>query len=184
MRVHWLSLPALMLCGVCAWSQAHSSPEFDARRYQIYGGAAFTGSNPSENTQGFGFGFGGDFNRRAGVQGEFTVVRSSCCVVNTVTLIDFLAGPRLAQPLSRSSRVGLFADFLVGAQHVDNSDARQHSFLYRNGAGPAAALDGGLDFRVSSRLALRAQAGGVFSQFAGAGAASRWRAGTFLVYRF
>jgi hypothetical protein len=141
-------LAGLLLSGVCAWSQAqaHATPESDGRRYQIYGGPVFNGSNPSGDSMGAGVGFGGNFNRWGGILGEFTMARSSCCVVNNVTLIDFLVGPRVEQPLSRSSRIGVFADFLVGAvggvRRID-PPGQQHPLAQRNLSGlPVLALQG------------------------------------------
>ena len=69
---------------------------------------------------------------------------------------------------------------------MDNSSS-QHSYYYANGSGAAFAGDVGADFRVSRHLALRGQGGFIFSQFSTPPTKTdntRWRAGTYLVYRF
>ena len=188
MRVSALYVGVLLLSGSLAWSQASQLGESGYRRYQIYGGPMFTGSNPSGNTFGGGFGAGGNFARWAGVLGEFTLVRGSCCSVNNITLTDYLVGPRIGKPWSASSRLGPFADVLFGGQTLNNS-SNHHTWTYSNGTGPAIAADGGLDVRLSTRLAFRGEAGFVHSRFSIAGPSGsvyndRWRVASYLVYRF
>ena len=187
MRVHKVSLSVLLLLGACAWSQAHPTSEFNDRRFEIYGGPVFTGSNPSGDTFGGGFGIAGNFTRWAGVLGEFTLFRGSCCVVNNITLTDYLVGPRITRPFSASSRLSPFADLLFGGQTLNNS-SNHHTWLYNNGSGPAVAADGGVGLRLTSRLALRGQIGFVHSRFSRLGAPAvsndRWRGATFVAYRF
>lgn len=188
MHVGRISLALLLLSGALAWSQGHPVTESRFRRYEIYGGAAFTGSNPSGATFGGGFGAGGDFTRWAGVLGEFTLVRTTCCVVNNITLTNYMIGPRIARPLSPSSHVSPFADFLFGGQTLNNS-SNHHSWFYGNGTGPAIGGDGGVDLRLTGRLSLRGQMGLVHSRFATSGGLppvynNRWRAATYVVYRF
>jgi hypothetical protein len=188
MIVGRISLALLLLSGALARSQGHPATESQFRRYEIYGGAAFTGSNPSGATFGGGFGGGGNFTRWAGVLGEFTLVRGSCCVVNNITVTDYLVGPRIAKPFSAASHVSPFADFLFGGQTLNNS-SNHHAWAYGNGSGPAIAADGGLDLRLTSRLMLRGQGGFVHSQFVTFGGFpavwnDRWRAATYVAYRF
>ncbi len=188
MRILGISISALLLSGTLAWSQAHPMSESGYRRYEIYGGPVFTGSNPSGDTFGGGFGVAGNFTRWAGVLGEFTLVRGGCCVVNNITLTDYLVGPRVAKPFSASSRLSPFADVLFGGQTLNNS-SNHHSWLFNNGSGPAFTADGGLDVRLTARVAFRGQLGLVhsrFSQSGGLGPASndRWRAATYVVYHF
>ncbi len=188
MRVLRLFLACLLLTGGFAWSQGHAATESDNHRWEIYGGPAFTGSNPSGDTFGGGFGVGGNFLRWFGALGEFTLVRGTCCGVNNITLADYLVGPRIAKPFSRSTRVSPFADFLFGGQSLSNS-SNHHAWFYGNGSGPAMAADGGLTLRLTNHLALRGQMGYVYSRFATSGGLppinnSRWRAATYVAYRF
>jgi len=179
---------ALLSLAAPAWSQAHSFTESQYQRFEIYGGPVFAGSNPTGDTYGGGFGVGGNFARWAGVMGEFTLLRGSCCSVNTTTLTDYLVGPRVAKPFSASSRLGPFADVLFGGQTLNNS-SNHHTWMYSNGTGPAIAADGGVDVRLTRRLAIRAELGLVHSWFipgGGGGTVSndRWRAASYVVYRF
>lgn len=187
MRVFGISLSILLLSGALAWSQAHPLAESANRRYEIYGGPVFTGSNPSGDTFGGGFGVAGNFTRWAGVLGELTFARGSCCVVNNITLTDYLVGPRIARPFSASSHLSPFADVLFGGQTLNNS-SNHHSWQYNNGSGPAIAADGGVDVRLTSRFSFRGQIGLVHSRFSVFGSPAvyndRWRAGTYVVYHF
>jgi len=189
MRVLRIVFLVLLLYGIECWPQArHHANESEPGRWEAYGGLGFTGSNPSGASFGGGFGMAGNLNRWAGVMGEFTLVQDTCCAVNTITLTDYLAGPRFAKPWSPSTRLSPFADFLFGGQTLNNS-SNHHAWFYGNGSGPAIAADGGFDLRFTRRLAFRGQLGAVHSRFAtspGFGAVSnnRWRAGSYVVYRF
>ena len=187
MRVPWVSLPALFLSGIFAWCQPHPLAESNPQRFEIYGGPAFTGDNPSGATFGAGLGIAGNFNRWAGALGEFTFVRDTCCVVNHITLTDYLVGPRIGM-LAASSRVSPFADFLFGGQTLNNS-SNHHSFFYGSGSGPAISADAGFDLRLSHRLAVRGQVGYIHSRFATSGGSppvlnNRFRGATYAVWRF
>lgn len=178
----------MVLLGTSAWCQASRNGESTEGRWEVYGGLALTGPNSSDARTGGGGGICGYPLRWLGVQGDVSAVQGNPGSTNTTTLTDFLVGPRLGK-LSRSAIVSPFADYLVGVQHMNNSST-QHSYYYVTGFGAAQAVDGGIDVRLASRLALRAQVGGVFSHFAvGAGSTNgatniRWRIGAYLVYRF
>ena len=156
-------------------------------RWEIYGGAAFTGSNPSGATYGFNAGIANNFARWLGAAGEFTLVETSCCVVNHIVLTDYLVGPRVQMPFGRMGNISPFADALFGGQTLTNS-SNHHSWYYETGTGPAIAADGGLDVRLTDRLAIRGEAGYLYSRFAVFGmpgvSNSRWRAATGAVFRF
>lgn len=175
----------LSLSSVLVWSQTRTADDGDAGPWDVYGGAAFTGNNPAGGNFGAGFGIDRRFTRWVGAAGEYTFVQTSCCVVNNIVLSDFLGGLRLHLP--SSGRVRPFADFLAGGQYLSNS-SNHHSWYYSNGGGPAIAADGGLDIALTRRLALRNEAGYVYSQFATFGGPSqsnnRWRAGVYLVFHF
>lgn len=117
--------------------------------------------------------------------GGIHFTRTSCCVVNNITLMDFLGGPRFTLPVS--GRVQPFADVLAGGQYLNNS-SNHHSWLYTNGGGPAVAADGGLDIALTNRLSFRGEAGYVYSRFAEFALPSvnnnRWRAATYVVFHF
>ena len=176
-----------LLAGTVAWSQAQPTREYPPTRGDVYVGGAFTGSDPA-STASAGLGGGLDFRvlRWIGVAGDFSVYVANSGVANTTTLSDYLVGPRIEKPLSGTARVSPFADFLAGGQSFNNSSS-QHSYYYANGSGAAFAGDVGADFRVSRHLALRGQGGFIFSQFSTPPTKTdntRWRAGTYLVYRF
>lgn len=185
MRLLRTALLLLPLTSTLLWAQDRST--FPTSRWQVYGGPVFTGSNPSGATFGFGFGVAGDFTRWIGAAGDFTLVQTTCCVVNHIVLTDYLFGPRVQIPMSHFGKVSPFADVLFGGQTLTNS-SNHHSWYYVTGTEPAMAADGGLDIRLSHRLAIRSQAGYIYSRFAVAGTPavsnSRWRAATSLVFRF
>ncbi len=182
----WL---AMVLLAAPAWCQASRNGESAAGRWEVYGGLALTGPNSSDARWGGGGGICGYPLRWLGVQGDFSVAEGNTGSTNNTTLTDYLAGPRLARRLSQSVQVSPFVDYLVGVQHLNNAST-QHSYYYATGSGAAQAADGGMDIRVNSRVAVRAQAGGVFSHFAVAGGSTngatniRWRAGVYLVFQF
>ncbi len=185
-----VSLFLLCLSGSLAFSQVHSATDASAPlgHWQIYGGPTFTGSNPSGATFGGAGGIGFDVAHWVAVMGEFSMVRTTCCGVNNITLTDYMVGPRVGLPLRRSSRVVPFADVLFGGQYLANS-SNHHTWYYSSGGGWATAFDGGADVRMTNHFALRAEMGYVFSRFSVAGGTgpvsnSRWRAAPYLVYRF
>jgi hypothetical protein len=163
------------------FAQTHSG----APRNDIFVGAAFNGDNPSgANTGVTG---GADFHLLGpvGVDGQVGFFSNGTNGTNTITLIDYLVGPRVQE--RASDRVAMFADFLVGGQTLNNS-SNQHSYYYTSGSGLATAGDAGADVRLTRRIALRGQFGFVFSEFAVSSAGPngnyRWRGGVNLIYRF
>ncbi len=170
-------LVAPLWCG----AQAPAVPRND-----LFAGAAFTGSNPASNGTA-GVNGGADFHLIGplGVDGQISWFSAGNGAANTTTIVDYLVGPRAQARLS--TRVAPFADFLVGGQTLSNSSS-QHSYYYTNGSGFATAVDAGADIRLTRRIALRGQAGFVFSEFAVVGASPvgnyRFRGGVNLVYRF
>lgn len=179
-------LSLLLLSGTLAWSQAQHSEEDPPLYVDIYAGPAFTSGNPANANLGAGGGLCFHAFRWIGVAGEVNAFVGNSGVANTTTLVDFLVGPRLEKPHSRSSRVSPFADFLFGGQSMNNSST-QHTYYYGNGTGIAMAGDGGVDFRLTRRLALRAQGGILYSRFAASPSSvsnTRFRGATYLVYRF
>lgn len=169
------------------WMHAQDRSAFPSGRWEIYGGPAFTGSNPSGATYGFGVGVASHFTHWLGAAGDFTLVQTTCCVVNHIVLTDYLFGPRVQLPFARTGKLTPFVDVLFGGQTLNNSSSH-HSWYYTTGSGPAIAADGGLNVRLTGRLSIRGNAGYLYSHFAVAGmpsvSNSRWRAGTSLVFRF
>ena len=179
-------LSLLLQSGTLALSQAHSAKDPGAASWDVYGGGAYIGSNPVSSALA-GFGGGVDFlaNHWVGGRADISAFRATSGVANTTTTVDYLVGPRIGKPLS-GSRLGPFADFLVGVQTFHNGST-QHSYYYGNGPGFALAVDGGLDIGVSKHFAFRGQAGFGSVRYQTSPTATtntRWRAGTFLVYRF
>ena len=189
MHILRVCVAMILVSGTVCWCQAPRTAEPAERRWEVYGGLALSGPNSSNARSGAGGGICGYPLLWLGVQGDFSVVQGGNGTANPTILTDFLVGPRLARPLSRSVFVSPFVDYLFGVQHLNNGSS-QHSYYYVTGSGAAQALDGGVDIRLIRSLALRAQVGGVFSHFAvGAGSTNgatniRWRAGAYLVYRF
>lgn len=172
--------------GTLMWSQTQPSKESESPHGDFYVGGEFTGSNPASNASA-GIGGGADFRvyRWIGIQGDVSVFIAASGVANTTATIDYLVGPRIAKPPS-GARLTPFADFLIGGQSFQNSST-QHSYFYTNGSGFAFAGDGGLDIRLAKHLSLRGQAGVISSRYTTPPTTTtnvRWRAGTFLVYRF
>jgi hypothetical protein len=166
-------------------AQAPSGSGAADLRNDVFVGAAFNGDNPSGASTGVGGGADFHLIGPLGADGQVAVYSNGTNGTNTITLVDYLFGPRVQARLS--SHVAPFADFLVGGQTLSNS-SRQHSYYYSNGIGFAAAGDAGADVRLARRIALRGQFGFVFSEFAvsspGPSGNYRWRAGVNLIYRF
>lgn len=119
-----------------------------------FAGGAFTGSNPSNATTGFGGGAAFRLYRMVGIAAEFDSYIGTSGVANPTALYDYLVGPRIS--FNRSARLSAFADFLGGGQYMHNGST-QHSYYYGNGGGAALAADGGVDVRLTRHLAFRAQ---------------------------
>lgn len=175
-----LFLPSLL------FAQSHIRTEAPSSRSDVFVGALFNGNNPASNA-GPGILGGVDFRILGpiGADAQVGVSINGTNGDNTITLVDYLFGPRIQA--RASNRLAPFADFLVGGQNLKNSST-QHTYYYTNGGGVAAAGDAGADVRLTRRIALRGQFGFVFSNFAVVGAGPignyRWRGGVNLVYRF
>jgi hypothetical protein len=186
MRNFKFVLSFVLLSGSLAGAQAQPTKESTPSTGDFYGGGTFTGSNPASNASA---GFGGGVDVRAykwiEIEGDISTFFATSGSANLTTTVDYLAGPRVSKPLS-VSRLSPFADFLVGGQTFHNGST-QHTYYYGNGSGLAFAGDGGVDIRMTRHFALRAQGGFISSRYATPPTTTtniRWRAGTFLVYRF
>ena len=179
-------LSLLLQSGTLMWSQTQPIKESTSFPGDVYAGGAYTGSNPASSASA-GIGGGVDYRvyKWIEIQGDISVFFATSGVANLTTTIDYLVGPRIAKPFS-GSRLTPFADFLVGGQSFQNGST-QHTYYYENGTGLAFAGDGGVDFRLTRHLALRGEAGFISSRYVTPPTTTtnnRWRAGTFLVYRF
>lgn len=180
----------LFLSSSLAWSQAEPGSALTNTRFDIYGGPAFTGNSPGVASTGFNAGVGVRvLPWMAGVF-DLSAYFGNNGVANTATMTDYLVGPRFFAPRSARSRVKPFADVLFGGQSLHDSSS-QHSYYPGNGSGIALAADGGLDLGISRHLAIRGQAGFIYSRFAVVGTGlngplsnNRYRAGVGMVYRF
>jgi hypothetical protein len=186
MRNFKFFLPFLLLSGTLVWSQVQPTKEATPSTGDFYVGATFNGSNPA-STASAGIGGGADFRayKWIEVQVDIGAFYANSGSANLTTTVDYLFGPRISKPPS-GSRFSPFADILVGGQTFHNAST-QHTYYYGNGSGLAVAGDGGVDIRMTRHLALRGQAGFISSQYVTAPTTTtnnRWRAGTFLVFRF
>ena len=190
MRIVLVSV-LLLLAPASLFAQSQLLTEASRPRIGVFIATVFNGNNPADNSTTAsrvdpGIAAGVDFRLLGPVGGEAQVGFSfNTSGTDTITLVDYLVGPRVQARVS--NRLAPFGDFLVGGQHLSNSD-NQHRQYYINGTGMATAGDIGADFRLVGRIAARAQFGFVFSNFAVGGAGPvgnyRWRAGVGLVYRF
>jgi hypothetical protein len=186
MRAFKFSLSFLLLSGTLAWSQVQPTKESTPSAGDFYVGGIYTGSNPASN---FSAGIGGGVDVRVykwiQAEADFSSFLANSGTANLTTTVDYLVGPRISKPVSHS-RFSPFADFLVGGQTFHNGST-QHSYFFGNGNGLAFAGDGGVDIRLSKHLAFRGQAGFISSHYVTAPTTTtntRFRAGTFLVFRF
>jgi hypothetical protein len=186
MRTFKFFLSFLLLSGTVAWSQVRPMKESTPSTGDFYVGGAYMGSNPASN---FSPGIGGGVDVRVykwiQAEADFSSFFATSGVANLTTTVDYLVGPRISAPVSHS-RLIPFADFIVGGQTFRNGST-QHSYYYGNGSGLAFAGDGGVDIRLSKHLAFRGQAGFISSRYVTGQTTTtntRFRAGTFLVYRF
>lgn len=174
----------LLTCTLAPCQVSPHQEASDRANGSIFVGAAFTSNNPANGTVGLGGGASFHLYRMLEVLGEFDSYVGTGGAANTTALFDYLIGPRVV--FAHSSRLSPFADFMAGGQYLHNGST-QHSYYYANGGGAAVAADGGIDIRLTSRLALRTQAGFIHSVFATPPTTTsnnRMRAGSFLVYRF
>ena len=188
MSLRPLALSALLLAASVLAAQAPSAAQSSHPGIDVYGGAAFTSSNPSPANIGGGGGVDIRLRGQLAAAFELTMVRGTSSIVNNITVTDLLIGPRFGGRISSHSSIRPFADFLAGGQHLSNS-SDHHSWYYTTGTGAALAADGGLDIPFTHRLALRAEAGYLYSRFTVAGSPgsvsnNRLRGGAFLVYSF
>lgn len=179
-------LSLLLQSGTLMWSQTQPMKGLASSNLDLYVGGAYTGSNPASSVSA-GPGGGADYRvyKWVEIQGDVSAFFATSGVANLTTTVDYLVGPRISRPPS-SSRLSPFADFLAGAQTFHNGST-QHTYYYGNGSGLAFAGDGGVDIRLTKHLALRGQAGFISSRYVTAPTTTtnyRWRAGTFLAYRF
>jgi hypothetical protein len=149
--------------GALLWSQTQPAKQSVSAHGDLYFGGAYTGSNPASNASA-GVGGGADLQvcKWVEFQGDVSAFFATSGTANVTTTIDYLIGPRIAKPTSRS-RLTPFADFLIGGQSFQNSST-QHSYYYANGTGFAFAGDGGLDIRLAKHLSRRGQAGFISSR--------------------
>ena len=99
-----LSLFVLLLGASCAGAQAHPEKNTTASYAEVYGGPAFTGSNPGNGTFGAGGGLDLQFSHGLGLVGDFTLCRGSGGSANNTTVTDYLFGPRYSMPILKSIR--------------------------------------------------------------------------------
>jgi hypothetical protein len=183
-----LVLLLLLLSATLAFAQDRPKPQTNAPSGDFYFGGAYSGSDPAANVSaGVGGGLDLTFYRWIGAQVDISAyLAGDSSVANTTTTVDYLFGPHFQKPFSKSTRIRPFGDVLVGWQSFNNSSS-QHSYYYANGGGSALAGDGGADFRLTKHLAIRGQGGFVYSHYATPPTTTsntRWRAGSYLVYRF
>jgi opacity protein-like surface antigen len=102
----------------------------------------------------------------------------------------FLVGPRIWIPVRRSSRVMPFGDVLLGGAYASNSGFASTQ-LFSSNWEFAWAADGGIDYRVTPRVSIRAQGGYLYTRYTTADnqvqqffPASHARISTGVVYRF
>jgi opacity protein-like surface antigen len=138
----------------------------------IFVGYSFAraGASPTVNLNGWEASLEGKFLPWIGIVGDFGATYGStietfpcppnvfrCGTVNSnVRRYTYLFGPRVSVPLGRFTP---FAQFLVGAAHIDSFGDTDTSF--------ATAVGGGLDYRLIHGLALRLQGDDVHTRFFG-----------------
>jgi hypothetical protein len=169
-KMMWLIFTILLVAG-SAYAQ-------DAPRAEVSMGYSFLrlGGTGGMNQNGASLSIAGNVNRWFGIVGDFGGYHSSPfgASLNTYT---FLAGPRFS--LRRNDKVTPFAQVLVGGAHlaagVDGFSASVTPFVMSAG--------GGIDLRISQRVALRPQVDYLYFR-SGGQSGNAGRASVGIVYRF
>lgn len=119
---------------------------------EVFGGYAYAG----EGTHGWNASVAGNVNSWLGLVGDFTGQYSRLAepdVSERIRTHSFLFGPQLS---ARGRRVTPFARALFGASHVRTRATEFGQNFAFSDTSFATALGGGLDVRLSRRVALRA----------------------------
>ncbi|MBC7931257.1 MAG: porin family protein [Rubrivivax sp.] len=129
-----------------------ASAQEETPKVEVFGGYSYGGSN----AHGWNGSVAGNVNRWLGVVadfgGQYTRIESPASSERIKTH-SLLFGPRLS---ARTKHVTPFAHVLVGAAHND-ARAREEGFDFHfTDTSFAVAVGGGLDVRVSERVAVRA----------------------------
>lgn len=145
----WLLLPPLLLTRAVVWAQA--APAVLGGDHTIWAGAEYSNFKPDfgppQRLSGIGTYVDLNWSSRWSAEGEMRFLRFGG--FNGEAEDSYLAGPKIS--LFRRGRFKPYAKFLVGAGVID--------FPYKIGNGSyfAFAPGGGIDYRVTRRIALRAE---------------------------
>lgn len=151
----------LVFLSALAWSQAQPAKSASSHGMDVF--ASYIYGSGNENQAGGGVLAGFDMARvykKIGLTVEFgrTSASSPPSPVNATSELNFLAGPRYSFPVAASSKVAPFVDALIGTDTFHNA-GQAYTWGFNNHTAFAWAVDGGIDLRLSSRFALRGQAG-------------------------
>lgn len=158
----------LFLILIIASCASFASAQEDSR-FEIFGGYSLqrpviVDDGDSANLNGFNIATTGYINERFGITGDFSAHFNSESIdfppvrgENSLRTFNYLIGPQVR--FTNSSRVTPFVRALVGAQtnrvRFESATTAAPSFT-ESSTDAALALGGGLDVRVSPRVAIRA----------------------------
>ena len=193
-----LGIFLLLLPSAFAVSQAQTGNTASRNGLEVFGGYSYLLSNPrfgatSDLPSGSGFNVGvdGHIHRPFSLVGEISVfpLNCNCAYYSTPMETTFLFGPRYSFPVPDSSKLRPFVGLLIGGSTYSNTSNR-YGEAYRNNSSFAYEINGGLDYRLTPRFALRGAVGYVHStltpydpQFTSSGY-GRAQFDVDLVYRF
>ncbi|MCA1632766.1 MAG: porin family protein [Acidobacteria bacterium] len=136
-----------------AFLTAKAQGEVETPKAELFGGYSYAG----EATHGWNVSVAGNVNRWLGLVADVSGQRTSLerdGVSERIRTHSFLFGPRFS--VRRKGRVTPFVHALFGAAHTDSRATESGLSFHFTDTSFASALGGGLDVRVSPRVAVRA----------------------------
>ena len=144
---------------------------------EIFGGYQYSRLEGGFNTNGFDFGYTGNFNSSFGIAADFSAGFNTTAGVKT-TNYTYTFGPQLS--LRANKAYTPFVHALIGGDHASVSGAG----VTGTGNGYAILAGGGVDFNFSSHMAFRGGADWLMLHSNGATSSKNMRMITGIVFRY
>ena len=168
-----LGIFLLLLPSAFAVSQAQTDKAGPKHGIEVFGGYSYLylnivssgGAASIPSGSGFNAGLDARIYRPFSLMGEVSVFptpTTSCNCLGNPIGTTFVFGPRYSFPVPESSRLRPFAGVLIGASTYIASE----HFVYGNNTSFAYDIQGGLDYRLTPRFAIRGAGAYVHSTLA------------------
>lgn len=155
-----LGIFLLLLPCAFAASQAQTGNTFSKHGLEVFGGYSYLDVNIKTSGGGVYIPSGSGFNagldvrmyRPVSLVGEVSVFSTPCSCARGMT---FVFGPRYLFPVPGSFKLRPFAGVLIGASTYNHTVSSSYGYVYSNNAAFAYDFQGGLDYRLTPRFAIR-----------------------------